>query len=116
MGAFTCALVDGDKELTKKWKNTLYYKVFETLQNSNVISGPMRAMSLHYPRRLKITRAEYDSVLSKLTANDVLIPPKDVPGSFMEMISNDPVALAHYKKNRGAMSSMLNFLFEKDFK
>lgn len=106
-------LIDGDKELTKKWKNTDYYKVFSILDESNVISGPMRVMSEVYPRKLKITRPEYHSMLSKMTTNEVMFSPKEVPGSIMELISKDPVALAHYKKNGGAMGSMLNFLFEK---
>jgi hypothetical protein len=106
-------LVDEDRELTKKWKNSLQYKVCKTLDESNVISGPMRAVKDHYPRKLKITSTEYDALLNKMTSNEVMFAPKEVPGSIMALIAADPVAYEHYKKNGGAMGSMINFLFEK---
>lgn len=106
-------LVDDDPELTKKWKKTKYYNVFKTLDDNNVVSGPIRAISEYYPTKHKISKKDYKSVIDKLDKNEVKISPKEVPAGLMKMIESDPIAKDHYKKNAGATGTMINFLFEK---
>lgn len=107
------SLVDKDPTLSKKWKRTKYYDIFKILDESNVVSGPIKAVAAHYPRMSPLTDAEYNKVISKLTKNDVLIEPSDVPKNMMTMINNDPSALENYKKNRGLTGTAINFMFEK---
>lgn len=106
-------LVDADPELVKKWKKTKYYRVFKILDENNVVSGPMKAISEEYANKHKITKQEYTKILAKMDKNEVLITPKDVPASFMKLIKEDKIAYDHYNKNGGATGTMLNFLFEK---
>lgn len=107
-------LVDQDEFLKKKWQKTKYYRVFKILDESNVVSGPMRAIMEEYPSMARIKQQEYKPIVEKLSEqNDVNIPPKDVPASMMEIIKRDPVAFNHYKEKGYAAGTMLNFLFEK---
>lgn len=107
------ALVDKDPVLTKKWAGTKYYKVFKILDESNVVSGPIRAVSECYPRSSILTKDDYKFVLSRLTQNEVLISPKDIPKNLMTMIKADASVLANYKKNGGISGAAINFMFEK---
>ncbi len=104
-------LVNKDKTLTTKWKNTKYYKVFDILNTSNVVSGPIRAIAKHYPKILPISKADYDIVINQLSSNDVVV--KKVPKPFMDLVFADPTAAARYKQTKQVTGSMINFLFEK---
>ena len=106
-------LVDEDKNLSDKWKRTKYYKAFKTLDESNVVSGPMRVIAEQYPNKFRISRQDYMKVLSKMTQNEVLIQPNELPRSLMAIIQKDKIAFDHYKANKGAAGTMLNFIFEK---
>lgn len=104
-------LVNRHKHLTTKWKNTKYYKIFEILNASNVVSGPIKAIAKIYPKLVPITKADYDIVINQLTANDVAL--KKVPRPFMDLIFADPTAAAKYKQTKQVTGTMINFLFEK---
>lgn len=104
-------LVNKDQNLIKKWKKTKYYKVFQILDNSNVVSGPIKAIAEHYPDLVSVKPTEYESVISQLTQNDVTL--EKVPKSIINLINNDPVAAAKYKETGKVSGTMLNFIFEK---
>lgn len=104
-------LVNKDQNLIKKWKKTKYYKVFQILDNSNVVSGPIKAIAEHYPDLVSVKPTEYESVISQLTQNDVTI--EKTPKSILNLINNDPVAAAKYKETGKVSGTMLNFIFEK---
>jgi hypothetical protein len=107
-------LVDEDEYLKKKWQKTKYYKVFKILDESNVISGPIRAVMEEYPNLLRVKRNEYAPLVEKMSEqNETNIPPKEVPTSIMDLVKSDPVAFNHYKEKGYAAGTMLNFLFEK---
>lgn len=107
-------LVDEDEYLKKKWQKTKYYKVFKILDESNVISGPIRAVMEEYPNLLRVKRNEYAPLVEKMSEqNETNIPPKEVPSSIMDLVKGDPVAFNHYKEKGYAAGTMLNFLFEK---
>lgn len=107
-------LVDDDEYLKKKWQKTKYYKVFKILDESNVISGPIRAVMEEYPNLLRVKRNEYAPLVEKMSEqNETNIPPKEVPASIMDLVKGDPVAFNHYKEKGYAAGTMLNFLFEK---
>lgn len=104
-------LVNKDVNLIKKWKKTKYYKVFQILDNNNVVSGPIKAIAEHYPDLVSVKPTEYESVISQLTQNDVTL--EKVPKSIINLINNDPVAAAKYKETGKVSGTMLNFIFEK---
>jgi hypothetical protein len=106
-------LVDSDSDLTKKWKKTKYYNIFKILDDNNVISGPMKAISEEYPNKHPIKKLDYTRILEKMDKNEVMIQPKEIPEPLMRLIKADPIAYAHYVKNGAAAGTMLNFLFEK---
>lgn len=107
-------LVDEDEYLKKKWQKTKYYKVFKILDESNVISGPIKAVMEEYPNLLRVKRNEYAPLVEKMSEqNETNIPPKDVPASIMDLVKSDTVAFNHYKEKGYAAGTMLNFLFEK---
>lgn len=104
-------LVNKSITLTKKWKNTKYYKVFNTLDTFNVVSGPIRAIAEYYPSLVPVSAIEYDTVINQLSQNDVIL--KKVPKSIMNLIQADPVALAKYQQTKQVSGTMINFIFEK---
>lgn len=107
-------LVDEDEYLKKKWQKTKYYKVFKILDESNVISGPIRAVMEEYPNLLRVKQNEYKPLVEKMSEqNETNIPPKEVPASIMQLIKDDAVAFNHYKEKGYAAGTMINFLFEK---
>ena len=106
-------LVDASPELTKKWKKTKYYDVFEILDKSNVVSGPLKAVAECYPKFFPfISSADYKKVLSQMTQNDVII--KDLPESFRKLIMSEETASKNFIEKGGkATGTAINFLFEK---
>lgn len=104
-------LIDKSKSLSMKWKKTKYYQIFNILDKSNVVSGPIKSISTYYPKLLPISKTDYDIVIKQLDQNDVVL--KNVPKSFMQIIQSDPVAAANYKQNKKVTGTMINFLFEK---
>jgi hypothetical protein len=104
-------LVNKHVHLKNKWMNTKYYKVFEILNNSNVVSGPIKAIAKVYPKLLPISKVDYDIVINQLIANDVVL--KKVPKSFTDLISSDPTAKEKYNQTGKVTGTMINFLFEK---
>lgn len=105
------SLVNKSNTLSEKWKTTKYYKVFDILDKSNVVSGPIKAIAKHYPKLVGLTNEEYDIVINQLTQNDVTL--KKVPKVIMEMILADPTAAEKYKQTKQVSGTMINFLFEK---
>jgi hypothetical protein len=104
-------LVNENKYLSDKWRNTKYYKVFEILDRNNVVSGPIRAIAKHYPKLVKVTPSEFTEVINQLNQNDVIL--KDVPKSIMNLIQSDPTAAAKYEETEKVSGTMINFIFEK---
>jgi hypothetical protein len=83
------------------------------LDDSNVISGPIKAISEFYPNKHKLSKKDYASIISKMTQNEMKLLPKEVPAPLMKMIQEDQITKEHYKKNAGAAGTMINFIFEK---
>lgn len=104
-------LVDANKHLSDKWKKTKYYKIFKILDESNVVSGPIKAIAKCYPKLLPISQIDYNTVIGQLTVNDVVL--KEVPKPFINLIESDAAAAAKYKETKKVTGTMINFLFEK---
>jgi hypothetical protein len=104
-------LVRTNKSLADKWANTKYYKIFEILDTSNVVSGPIKAIAKHYPKLVNVRPGEYNDVINQLTQNDVVL--KDVPKSIMNLIMADPTAAKKYEETKKVSGTMINFIFEK---
>jgi len=107
------SLIDKDKELTRKWKNTKYYRIFKILDENSVVVGPLKALSEEYPTKHPISKRDYDKIIKQLDSYEAVIPPKDIPRGLMDMIKRNPDAFGHYKKRGVAAATMLNFLFER---
>lgn len=104
-------LVRSDKFLSDKWSNTKYYKVFEILDTSNVVSGPIKAIAKHYPKLVNVKAGEYNNIINQLTQNDVVL--KDVPKSILNLIQSDVTAAKKYEETEKVTGTMINFIFEK---
>lgn len=104
-------LVNQNRYLSDKWQNTKYYKIFDILDKSNVVSGPIKAIAKHYPKLVKVTPSEYTEVINQLNQNDVIL--KDVPKSIMKLIQSDATAAAKYEQTEEVSGTMINFIFEK---
>lgn len=105
-------LVGKDKALSKKWKSTKVFKVFEILNESNVISGPLRAIAEIYPKSSPVSVADCKKILAQMTKNDVVI--KKPPATLLKMIKGDKAAYDRYNETKGVVSgTMVNYLFEK---
>lgn len=102
--------------LKKKWESTTPYKVMKTLNENNVVSGPISAIKSYYPTTFPgIKQADYNKVISAMSAgNEAKIPEDELPESFKKIINKNPDAAANFKKNGAALASMINFLFEKE--
>jgi len=102
--------------LKKKWEKTVPYKVMQVLDESNVVSGPIKAIKQFYPSTFPSIRvADYEKVIQVMsTGNEAKIPKSEVPASFMKIINENPDASANFKKHGAALASMINFLFEKE--
>jgi hypothetical protein len=102
--------------LKKKWVNTIPYKVMKTLEESNVVSGPITAIKNYYSTAFPgIKETDYNKVIAIMaTGNEAKISKSDVPKSFMDIIMSNPDAAANFKKHGAALASMINFLFEKE--
>ncbi len=104
-------LVDRDDGLSKKWKHSIQYNVFETLDRNNVILGPIKAIADYYPNYLPISRSDYLRVMSQMSSNDAVI--HKPPASFMSLIRNNPDTLSRLLETGEVSGKMINFLFEK---
>lgn len=104
-------LVDKSPSLALKWKSTKYYKIFQILDSSNVVSGPIKAIAKHYPKATALTSDDYTAIISQLTQNEVIV--KKPPKALLDMIAADPTAAAKYKQTKQVSGTMVNFLFEK---
>lgn len=102
--------------LKKKWQKTVPYKVMQCLDESNVVTGPIKAIRQFYPQTFPFIKAsDYDKVISMMSvSNEAKISKSDVPKSFMRIIDKNPDATANFKKHGAALASMINFLFEKE--
>lgn len=102
--------------LKKKWEKTVPYKVMKILDESNVVTGPIKAIKSFYPNTFPgIKAADYDKVIAIMaTSNEAKIQKSEVPASFMKIINDNPDAVANFKKHGAALASMINFLFEKE--
>lgn len=102
--------------LKSKWQKTIPYKVMQTLDENNVVSGPITAIRDYYSNTFPgIKKADYDKVISIMNSgNEAVIPKNEIPKSFMDVISKNPDASANFKKHGAALASMINFLFEKE--
>lgn len=102
--------------LKKKWVGTVPYKVMKVLDESNVVSGPIKAIKEFYPNTFPgIKEADYRKVIDVMaTGNEAKIPKNQVPKAFMDIIMANPDAAGNFKKHGAALASMINFLFEKE--
>ncbi len=102
--------------LKKKWEKTVPYKVMQVLDESNVVSGPIKAIKQFYPSTFpSIKAADYEKVIEVMsTGNEAKLAKSEVPASFMKIINDNPDAAANFKKHGAALASMINFLFEKE--
>jgi hypothetical protein len=105
-------LVEKDDILKSKWENTKVFKTFKILNESNVVSGPIKAVAQHYVNNVSgISKQDMNAVIQQLTQNDVII--KNPPKSIMALVKRDSAALENFKKNGFLNGTTINFLFEK---
>lgn len=105
-------LVGADKTLSKKWKKTSVYNVFQILNDNNVIAGPLTAIMEVYPKKSPVSVTDMKKILAQMTKNDVVI--KNPPASLLKMIKNDKAAYDRYNETNGVVSgTMVNYLYEK---
>lgn len=104
-------LVRENRHLSDKWSNTKYYKIFDILDKSNVVSGPIKAIAKHYPKLTGVAPGDYTTVINQLNQNDVVLD--EVPKSIMKLIMADPTAAKKYEETEKVTGTMINFIFEK---
>ena len=104
-------LVRTNATLSDKWSNTKYFKIFEILDASNVVSGPIKAIAKHYPKVVDVSADEYNGIINQLTQNDVVL--RNVPQSILSLIQADTTAANKYKETKKVTGTMINFIFEK---
>jgi hypothetical protein len=105
------SLVNNDANLSKKWRNTKQFKVFQILDTSSVTTGPIKAVQKHYYRKVDVPVTDYHVILNQMTQNDIVIA--DVPKSFMKMIRENEYTLSRLEEKKEVRGTMINFLFEK---
>jgi hypothetical protein len=105
-------LVEDDEILKNKWCNTKEFKVFKILNESNVISGPIKAVRDLYSTTIPtVSKADMTKVINQMTKNDVII--QGTPRSIMNLIRKDEAAYEHYNKKGVVSGTMINYIFEK---
>jgi hypothetical protein len=105
-------LVKKDDLLYTKWKDSKVFKTFEILDSSNVISGPITAISTYYANKVPgVSKQDMNKVIAQMTKNDVVI--QNPPKSIMSMVNKDTSAKENYAKNKYLGGTVVNFLFEK---
>jgi hypothetical protein len=104
-------LVRENRHLSDKWSNTKYYKIFDILDKSNVVSGPIKAIAKYYPKLTGVNPGDYTTVINQLNQNDVVLD--EVPKSIMKLIMADPTAAKKYEDTEKVTGTMINFIFEK---
>jgi hypothetical protein len=104
-------LVDRNADLARKWRSSQPYHAMRILDDSSVVSGPIKVMSRVYPYRLPIPEQDYHNVIRQLTRNDIEL--NDVPNSIMSLIDQDATAAAMYENTQVVTGTMINFIFEK---
>lgn len=104
-------LIDTNQDLYRRWASTDQYQVIRILDESSVVSGPIKAIARVYPRLLNIPSNDYHTVIRQLTRNEVIID--DVPDSIMSLIENDAKAANMYEEIQQVTGTMINFIFEK---
>ncbi len=104
-------LINLNPSLSKKWRNTIQYKVFDILNTKNAIAGPISAVAKCYPRMVKMNQGDYNTIISQMNVNDILI--KDPPKNLMNLIKADPTTFQRYKATNVVSGTMVNFLFER---
>ncbi len=106
-------LVEKDDILKTKWENTKIFKTFKVLAEQNVISGPIKAISLYYKDSVpSIGKDDLNKVINQMTEkNDVII--KNPPKSLMTLVNADLSAKENFKKNGYLGGTAVNFIFEK---
>lgn len=104
-------LVQNNEVLKAKWENEKVYKVFEILNEQNVISGPISAIKAHYPRSSPVSTTDMQKIINQMTKNDVVI--KNPPSTLLKMIKNDDAAYNRYNETGVVSGTMVNYLYEK---
>ena len=105
-------LVKKDDILYTKWKDSKAFKTFEILDSSNVISGPIKAISTYYTNKVPdVSKQDMNKVIDQMTKNDVAI--QNPPKSIMTLVNRDVSAKESYIKNKYLSGTVVNFLFEK---
>lgn len=100
-----------NEDLYRIWGNEDVFGVFEVLDDSSVIQGPIKAIARYYPNAVRVSQNDFWNVIRQLTKNDVVL--NDVPESIMKLISEDSTASVLYETTEQVTGTMINFLFEK---
>lgn len=104
-------IINSNSILKNKWCKHSTFKVFEILNENNVVSGPITAIRDLYPRKTKLSKSNLNNIINQMTKNDVII--NNPPVELMEMISSDEAAKQNLLKNGFVSGTVVNFLFEK---
>lgn len=104
-------IVENDQVLKKKWGKHPTLKVFQILNENNVISGPITAIRDLYPKSTKLSTTKLNGIISQMTKNDVVI--SNPPPELMSMINSDESTKQNLKENGFVSGTAVNFLFEK---
>lgn len=104
-------IIKSNSILKNKWGEHSTFKVFEILNENNVVSGPITAIRDLYPRKTTLSKSNLNNIINQMTKNDVII--NNPPIELMEMISSDEAAKQNLLKNGFVSGTVVNFLFEK---
>lgn len=105
-------LVNKDEALSKRWAKTKVFRVFEILNENNVIAGPISAIKEIYPTKSPVSTSDMQKIINQMTKNDVII--KNPPDSLLKMIKTDKAAYDRYNETNAVVSgTMVNYLYEK---
>eukprot|EP00697_Spironema_sp_BW2_P003405 gnl/Spiro4/14549_TR7846_c0_g1_i1.p1 gnl/Spiro4/14549_TR7846_c0_g1~~gnl/Spiro4/14549_TR7846_c0_g1_i1.p1 ORF type:complete len:244 (-),score=41.36 gnl/Spiro4/14549_TR7846_c0_g1_i1:622-1353(-) len=104
-------LINIDQDLSRKWRSSKQYKVMRVLDESSVVSGPIKAIAKYYPDLVQVSSDDYQAIIRQLTRNEVIL--EGVPESIMTLVQNDAKAADMYEETQQVTGTMINFIFEK---
>ena len=105
-------IINENDDLKKKWANSKVYKTFKILNENNVISGPIKAISLYYSNKVNgVSIQDMNNVIKQMTKNDVII--EKPANSILSLVNKEEAAKKNLNDMGYLQGTVVNFIFEK---